>query len=110
MKKRAALTIAAGLVVALFAGAAAISLGLAGGTTAQAGPERARDPIVHTIRETVTVHKRADGEPARTVQVVTAPAPASTTSTSVTMDDSSYEHEDGEHEDGEHEDGEHDDD
>ena len=58
MKKRSAMLIAAGLVVALAIGAAAMSLSL--GTTASAEGSRAR-PIVKTVRDTVTIHKKAEG-------------------------------------------------
>lgn len=58
MKKRSAMLMAAGLVVALAIGAAAMSLSL--GTTASAEGSRA-NPIVKTVRDTVTIHKKAEG-------------------------------------------------
>ncbi|MGZ8611910.1 MAG: hypothetical protein ACXWX0_06525, partial [Actinomycetota bacterium] len=62
MKKRSAMSIAGGLVAALVAGFAAMSLGFArGDTTPTASAERV-EPRVRTIERTVTIHKKAKSE------------------------------------------------
>lgn len=73
MNKRSAMAMAAGVVAALLAGVAAVSIGLSSPTTAQADPDRA-EPIVRTVRDTVTVHQEAEGDPSGVVRVVSAPA------------------------------------
>jgi hypothetical protein len=75
MNKRSAMIVAAGLIVALAAGAYALSLGSTGPTAAAAAKTAHRHkPIVKTIRRTVTVHQKA---PASTHAVVaTGPAPS----------------------------------
>jgi len=108
VKKRSAMAMAAGLVAALLAGSAALSVGLTAPNTAQAGSGEP-EPIVRTIQETVTVHRKANE--AGAVSVIAAPAtlPASSTSSGDSFDESIYE--DGEHEDDDsYEDDEHEDD
>ncbi len=73
MKKRSAMTVAAGLVGALLAGVLAMSLGFAGGPAASAGSTDLK-PKVRTIERTVTIHKKAKP---KAPQVVMIPAPAS---------------------------------
>jgi hypothetical protein len=110
MKKRSAMLIAAGLVVALAIGAAAMSLSL--GTTASAEGSRAR-PIVKTVRDTVTIHKKAkgssDGPTVVTLQSSSAAEDfeealeeAMDDTAEHEGDDDGFEHED--HEDEDHED------
>lgn len=60
MNKRSAMLMAAGLVSALAIGAAAMSLSL-GGDTATAESRARVKPVVKTIRDTVTIHKGAEG-------------------------------------------------
>ncbi len=100
MKKRSAMVMAAGLVLALLVGVAGLSVGLAGPDTA--GASGTSDPIVRTEHETVTVHRDAKAEPAETVEVVrvaqTTPAAGDV------LDDGGHEDED-EEEDEDHDDG-----
>ena len=78
MKKRSAMTIAAGLVAALLTGAIALSLGFTGSPTAGAQSDRVA-PRVRTVHRTITVHREGKAEAPRTVTVV----PVSTSSSSV---------------------------
>jgi hypothetical protein len=73
MKKRSAMTVAAGLVAALLAGSVALSLGFTGGQTASAGSGHTT-PRVRTVERTIKVHKKAK---ARKPVVMTIAAPAS---------------------------------
>jgi hypothetical protein len=84
MNKRSAMAIAAGLVVALMVGAAAVSIGLEGPGTAAAGTARsAGNPVVRTTHRTVTVHRDPKGSPtARTVVIGSGSAPANTSTSS----------------------------
>ena len=123
MNKRSALMVAAGLVLTLIVGGIAVAVGMTGPTVSSAVPraERrsAQEPIVRTVRRTVTVHKKAEAKPGEVVQVA---ASASTSTSSASTDDSyeddsydeSEDHEDedeGEdHEDEDHEDEDHDED
>jgi hypothetical protein len=95
MNKRSAMAIAAGMVVALIVGAAAVSIGLGGPGTASAGTARAAGtPVVRTTHRTVTIHKPAKGSPApRTVVIGSTWAPAS--STTISQDDDRFEGSDG---------------
>jgi hypothetical protein len=107
MKKRSAMAIAAGLVAALLAGAAALSLGMTGPQTATASG--VREPRVRTIHRTVKVHREAKAEEPQTVTVVTAanssPAGSSAAgSQGSTFEDGSDDHEDEDHEAEDHED------
>lgn len=58
MTKKSAMTMAAGLALALLAGVAAITLTFGGATVANAS--RDRKPIVKHQVQTVTVHRKAD--------------------------------------------------
>jgi hypothetical protein len=62
MTKRSALTIAGGVVAAIAAGAFAIFVNLgvlrASETTSGPGKLRATEPIVRTVTDTVTIHKK----------------------------------------------------
>ena len=113
MNKRSALAIAAGLVLTLIVGGLAVAAGLTGPTVSSAVPDADRrsapEPVVRTVRRTVTVHEKAD-EVGEVVQVA---APASSASASSgSEDDDAYEddeYEDDEYEDDEYEDEGHDD-
>ena len=61
MNKRSAIAVALGLVAALAAGGFALSMGLATtGTAAKAASSLSQQkPKVHTIKRTITVHKKA---------------------------------------------------
>jgi len=76
MNKRSAIAVTLGLVVALVAGGAALSLGLrtGGTTTAQAATARTQQkPKIRTVHRTVKVHRKAKGSgPSRTVVVPSA--------------------------------------
>ncbi|MGZ8585678.1 MAG: hypothetical protein ACXWXP_09405 [Actinomycetota bacterium] len=91
MKKRSAMSIAGGLVAALVAGFAAMSLGFArGDTTPTASAERV-EPRVRTIERTVTIHKKAKSEEAPVVRTIPAPAPASASAPASADDEDGYE-------------------
>jgi hypothetical protein len=97
MKKRSALLMAAGLVVALVAGAVAMTIGFSGNGTAEAGSRAKRDPVVRTIRRTITVHKDAKATDQASVQVVqlssSDPSTTSDSSGSESESDDSFESE-----------------
>lgn len=80
MKKRSAILMAAGLVVALLSGAVAMTIGLSGNGAAEAGGRAKQDPIVRTIRRTVTVHKDANPSDQASVEVVRLSSSSSTMS------------------------------
>ncbi len=105
MKKRSAMTVAAGLVAALLAGAVAMSLGFSGGQTASAGSGDPK-PRVRTIERTVTIHRKAKPK-APEVVTITAPAvqnaEASLAATSSSDDDSQEEVTDDDQFEGENE-------
>jgi hypothetical protein len=105
MNKRSALMVAAGLVLTLIVGGIAVAVGMTGPTVSSAVPraERrsAQEPIVRTVRRTVTVHKKAEAKPGQVVQVA-APASTSSASTDESYADESYadeSHEDDSYED-----------
>jgi hypothetical protein len=100
MTKRSAITMAAGLALALLVGVAAISLTLGAGAAANAGGHR--KPKIEHRTQTVTIHKKASSTPAQTRLVhlapTSAPSVARTASSggyddseSETFDDSSAE-------------------
>lgn len=60
MNKRSAMLMAAGLVAALAVGAAALSFSVGGSSATAEGRTKVK-PIVETIRDTVTIHKKATG-------------------------------------------------
>ena len=84
MKKRSAMTIAAGLVAALLTGAIALSLGFTGSPTAAAQSDRVA-PKVRTVHRTVTVHREAKAEAPKTVTIV--PVSASSPSEGASNDE-----------------------
>lgn len=95
MNKRSAMAIAAGMIVALMVGAAAVSIGLGGPGTATAGATRAAGaPVVRTTHRTVTVHKPAKSSPAART-VVIGSAWASTSSSATSQGDDQFEGSEG---------------
>ena len=90
MNKRSALMLSAGLVLTLIVGGLAVATGLTGPSVSNAVPRAQRsstsEPVVRTVRRTVTVHKKADAKPGQVVRVA---SPASTSGTSGTSDTSS---------------------
>jgi hypothetical protein len=68
MTKKSALTMAAGLALALLVGVAAITLTFGG--TSVANASRDRKPIVKHQVQTVTVHRRADASSGGGVRIV----------------------------------------
>ena len=107
MNKRSALMLSAGLVLTLIVGGLAVATGLTGPSVSNAVPGVQRsstsEPLVRTVRSTVTVHKKADAKPGQVVQVGAPTAtsgPSSSSSTSFS-DDDTYEdsHDDDEGED-----------
>ena len=83
MDKRSALMLSAGLVLTLIVGGLAVATGLTGPSVSNAVPQAQRsstsEPVVRTVRRTVTVHKKADAKPGQVVRVA---APAATSGTS----------------------------
>ncbi len=97
MNKKSAMVIAVGLVAALLAGVAAVSLTLGGGgVTASASNEKSK-PIVKTIEHTVTVHKQAK-QSSQKPRIVVLPASSSSSvgSSTASYSDDGYEGSDGE--------------
>ena len=90
MKKRSAIVIAGGLVAALLAGSAALSLGLLGASSASPAGDRTA-PRVRTIERTVTIHKK-DKSAAGAITFVVA-APTSQSSAAAGDDESGSEFE-----------------
>lgn len=103
MNKRSALMLSAGLVLTLIVGGLAVATGLTGPSVSNAVPQAQRsstsEPVVRTVRRTVTVHKKADAKPGQVVRVA---APAATSGTSgvsgssgTSGDDDAYDDDDG---------------
>ena len=95
MSKRSAVMVAAGLVLSLIVGGLAVAVGLTGPTVsnAVARTERrsASDPVVRTVRRTVTVHRKAEAKPAEVVQIAAqSSATGSTVSEGSSGSDDSY--------------------
>jgi hypothetical protein len=117
VKKRSALLVAAGLTLTLIAGGLAVAMGLTGpaASTAVPGIERrsAPEPIVRTVRRTVTVHKQADAKAGEVVRVAASGAPAVSDAPDPSHESEIDDHDDGEDHDedrGDHEDDDHDED
>ena len=107
MNKRSALMLSAGLVLTLIVGGLAVATGLTGPSVSNAVPRAQRsstsEPVVRTVRRTVTVHKKADAKPGQVVRVA---APAATSGTSgmsgssgTSGDDDAYDDDDDGYED-----------
>ena len=110
MKKRSAMFVAAGLVLAMIVAGVGFAMGMTGPTAdAKKAPlhvKAKQKPIVHTVTKTITIHKKAkasDDGPATSTPVIyqsTAPTTSTaepTTSTS-TSSESESENESTEHE------------
>jgi hypothetical protein len=115
MNKRSALMLSAALVLTLIVGGLAVATGLTGPTVSNAVPRAERrassEPVVRTVRRTVTVHKKSDAKPGEVVRVA-APATAAASpggSSDLSGDDDSYEDDDAYEDEDEHEDEERDD-
>jgi hypothetical protein len=118
MNKRSALMLSAGLVLTLIVGGLAVATGLTGPTVSNAVPRAQRsstsEPVVRTVRRTVTVHKKADAKPGQVVRVAAPAATAGTSGSSGTSgtsgsddaygDDDGYEDDDSAEEQDDHED------
>lgn len=67
MTRRSALTVAGGVIAAIAAGALAVVVNLgvlrASETTSGPGKLRATEPIVRTITDTVTIHRKGRSQP-----------------------------------------------
>jgi len=85
MTKRSAMTMAAGLALALLVGVAAISLTFGGASVASAGGERR--PIVKRQVQTVTVHRKADAPSQGGVRIVDLGSTAGSQTMSGSSDD-----------------------
>lgn len=106
MNKRSALMLSAGLVLTLIVGGMAVATGLTGPSVSTAVPRAQRpstsEPVVRTVRRTVTVHKKADAKPGQVVRVA---APAATSGTSGTSgDDDGHEDDESAEDQEDHED------
>ena len=80
MNRRSAMLMAAGMVLTLMIGGAAISAGLIGPAASAATPRTARHlkapkPIVKTIRKTVTVHKKSSPTASAAISFASSVAP-----------------------------------
>ncbi|MGE5225635.1 MAG: hypothetical protein ACM3OO_02040 [Planctomycetaceae bacterium] len=104
MKKRSAMFVAAGLVLAMIVAGVGFAMGMTGPTAdAKRAPLQVKaskqKPIVHTVTKTITIHKKAkatdDGPVASTPVIVGSTAPASTTDDTASSTSSSdgYENE-----------------
>jgi hypothetical protein len=91
MNRKSAMVIASGLVLALLAGVAAVSLTLDGGSVTAASPITHHvKPIVRTERRTVTIHKKAKATPgSRTI--VRVPSSQSATMSVGSFEDDRFE-------------------
>jgi hypothetical protein len=90
MNKKSAMAIAAGLVAAMLAGAAAFSISMnSTGTAAASGVNPSKpDPIVKTVKHTVTIHKKAKDQSSGS-RVVVLPAASSGSGSNVSSGSSS---------------------
>lgn len=118
MNKRSALMLSAGLVLTLIVGGLAVATGLTGPTVSNAVPRAQRsstsEPVVRTVRRTLTVHKKADAKPGQVVRVAAPSATAGTSGSPGTSgtsgsddaygDDDGYEDDDSAEEQDDHED------
>jgi len=96
MKKRSALMVSAGLVLTLVVGGLAVAIGTTGPTVSNGTPRvsGSAEPLVRTVRRTVTVQKKADQKAGEVVQMAAASAtstPSPSGSDDSSSDDSGYE-------------------
>jgi hypothetical protein len=98
VKKRSAMFVAAGLVLAMVVAGIGFAMGMTGPTAdAKKAPLQVKaskqKPIVHTVTKTITIHKKAkttdDGSTPSTPVVVQSTAPGSSTSDDTTSTSSS---------------------
>ncbi len=70
MNKRSALVVSAGLVLTLVAGGLAVVIGMTGPTISSGSPrtDTQVEPIVRTVKRTITVRKQAKADPSPVVQ------------------------------------------
>jgi hypothetical protein len=103
MTRRSALAAAGGVVAALGAGIVAtiVNVGVLNASEAQGpGQLRAKKPVVRTITQTETIHKKANDLPATSDSVIvrsrpgTSMTPQSTTGARSAYDDDSYNDDD----------------
>lgn len=101
MNKRSALMLSAGLVLTLIVGGLAVATGLTGPSVSNAVPRAQRssasEPLVRTVRRTVTVHKKADAKPGEVVRVEARAATNATNgsdSSDPSGDDDAYDDDD----------------
>ena len=80
MTKRSAITLAAGLALALLVGVAAISLTMDANSAANAGGHR--KPKIEHRTQTVRIHKKASSPTAPTTRIVQLPSSGATASSS----------------------------
>ena len=95
---------AAGLILTLVVGGLAVAIGLTGPSVSSAVPRARRaavEPMVRTVKRTVTVHKQADPTTGTVVQLATSTLPAASSASS---DDGSGELEDRDDDDRGHDD------
>ena len=104
MNRRSALMVAAGLILTLVVGGLAVAIGLTGPSVSSAVPRARRaavEPMVRTVKRTVTVHRQADPTTGTVVQLAASTLPATSSASS---DDGSGEPEDREDDDRGHDD------
>jgi hypothetical protein len=91
MNRKSALFVAAGMVLTMVVAAAAMTMGIAGPSKADANVARParQKPIVKTVVDTVTIHKKAKASGATTGTTVVRTADAATAPT--TADDTASE-------------------
>jgi hypothetical protein len=113
MNRRSAVMLAGGLVLTLIVGGLAVATGLTGPAVSDAETltgGASAEPIVRTVRRTVTVHKKADAAPGEVVQAgapsrSTDVGSASAAGEGEDFDDGDDSHEDeSRHDEDEHED------
>ena len=113
MKKRSAMFVAAGLVLAMIVAGVGFAMGMTGPTAdAKKAPLQVKaskqKPIVHTVTKTITIHKKAkatdDGAATSTPVIYQSTAPTTSTDDTSTTTSTSDENESGsESESSEHE-------
>jgi hypothetical protein len=103
MSKRSAVAIAAILVGAMALGGFAMSLGVAGPTSAAAKVQPRTERIVEVRRRTITVHRKADAAPSAAI-ATTLTLPAGSDDDQELEDGFEHEDDDGSEHEVEHED------
>ena len=107
MKKRSASMVAAGLIFTLVVGGLAVAIGMTGPSVGNGVPQADRsatEPVVRTVRRTLTVHKQAESGSPEVVQL--AATAAASPSPSGSDDSSASGYEDNESEESESEESE----